>query len=704
LLRRSEKEKDKQLAEAAWALATKDAKFSRVAVFCDRRDQKDDGGGGPSAQGVSEAIKDLAKGDRTTGRTKLEIHPVELLVGARRVHERDKVEQSLRKLGFIGKKDGLKMPAFLVATSAGEVGVDIDADHMVADLVAWERMVQRLGRVNRRGESDAEIKVFWSEPSVKDTDAPTEPEKRALITFKSKAVIENLPQIDGTLDASPGAFRQLAVSARTDAALSKLIDAATTPEPLRPTLNRALVDAWSMTSLETHTGRPDVAPWLRGWVEDRPQTTIIWRTHLPVRVDPGGRTILPDKTDIEEFFEAAPPHESEKLETESYRVVSWLQERANGLLKRRRHAPDEAAEDEDTDSEPSGADDIGAEGSETGQAAPKARTLRRDDIVALILSPSGAYSGRYTLDHLAQERKGKAKDEFQDELIGKTLVIDGHFGGLQDGMLDIAREGPPETADDTEKWSKEAQFRVRRVKSSLPEEQEDGWRFEDDFVLRRDREGTALEWLVVEHFRDAAQNEDSRSISNPQELTRHQDWARSEMLRIAKAVGLSSAAADALAIGAGLHDEGKKAPRWQRAFKAPREKDEHGADKIFAKTLGPINQAILGGYRHEFGSLPCVEENAEFKALPDDWRDLVLHLVAAHHGQARPVIQTRGCEDGPPSLLEERACAVAQRFARLQKRWGPWGLAWLEALMRAADQQASRDNEEGQVPSASESA
>jgi CRISPR-associated endonuclease/helicase Cas3 len=61
-----------------------------------------------------------------------------------------------------------------VATAAGEVGVDINSDHMVSDLVAWERMVQRLGRVNRRGEGDAEITVFWSEPSVKDANAPTE--------------------------------------------------------------------------------------------------------------------------------------------------------------------------------------------------------------------------------------------------------------------------------------------------------------------------------------------------------------------------------------------------------------------------------------------------------------------------------------------------------------------------------------------------
>jgi CRISPR-associated endonuclease/helicase Cas3 len=228
--------------------------------------------------------------------------------------------------------------------------------------------------------------------------------------------------------------------------------------------------------------------------------------------------------------------------------------------------------------------------------------------------------------------------------------------------------------------------------SAAPEKE---WYFEDAFVLRRDPEGNPLEWLVIEHFRDAAQREDGRSISRPQELGEHQSWAQEKAKRIADKVGCLGLAAEALALAAALHDEGKKAARWQRAFKAPREKGADGTYKVFAKTRGPIDQAILGGYRHEFGSLPYVERNAEFEMLPDDWQELVLHLVAAHHGQGRPVIETRGCEDGPPSLLEQRARDVALRFARLQKRWGPWGLAWWEALMRAADQQASRDNNEG---------
>jgi hypothetical protein len=36
------------------------------------------------------------------------------------------------------------------------------------------------------------------------------------------------------------------------------------------------------------------------------------------------------------------------------------------------------------------------------------------------------------------------------------------------------------------------------------------------------------------------------------------------------------------------------------------------------------------------------------------------------------------------------------------QHWGPWGLAWWEALLRAADQQASRDNDAADSTAAKE--
>src|SRR5260370_42575185 len=142
-----------------------------------------------------------------------------------------------------------------------------------------------------------------------------------------------------------------------------------------------------------------------------------------------------------------------------------------------------------------------------------------------------------------------------------------------------------------------------------------------------------------------------------------------------------------LCAAAAVHDEGKNTTRWQGAFNAPK-------DNVYAKTPGPINFALLDGYRHEFGSLGTIVSDARISQLPNELRELAVHLVAAHHGFARPVIGIDGCEDAPPSVLEERAREVALRFASMQKRWGPWGLAWWESLLRAADQQASRKNTE----------
>jgi CRISPR-associated endonuclease/helicase Cas3 len=68
---------------------------------------------------------------------------------------------------------------------------------------------------------------------------------------------------------------------------------------------------------------------------------------------------------------------------------------------------------------------------------------------------------------------------------------------------------------------------------------------------------------------------------------------------------------------------------------------------------------------------------------------LALHCIVAHHGYACPVIAAIDPNE-PPSALTARALETAMRFSRLQRQWGPWGLAWWEALFRSVDQRASR--------------
>jgi CRISPR-associated endonuclease/helicase Cas3 len=99
-------------------------------------------------------------------------------------------------------------------------------------------------------------------------------------------------------------------------------------------------------------------------------------------------------------------------------------------------------------------------------------------------------------------------------------------------------------------------------------------------------------------------------------------------------------------------------------------------------------------YRHEFGSLLDLQLEAEFNELKGkpELQDLILHWVATHHGYGRPHFpEDRAFDPEPPNGVNaaEIAAEVPRRFARLQRKYGRWGLAYLESLLRAADWAAS---------------
>jgi CRISPR-associated endonuclease/helicase Cas3 len=96
-------------------------------------------------------------------------------------------------------------------------------------------------------------------------------------------------------------------------------------------------------------------------------------------------------------------------------------------------------------------------------------------------------------------------------------------------------------------------------------------------------------------------------------------------------------------------------------------------------------------FRHEFASLLDAQEDAAFQTLEDDMQDLVLHLIAAHHGRGRPHFNSDEAFDpnAQSTVADTLAIEVPRRFARLQRTYGRWGLAYLESLLRAADWAAS---------------
>jgi CRISPR-associated endonuclease/helicase Cas3 len=72
---------------------------------------------------------------------------------------------------------------YLVCKSAGEVGVNMSADHLVCDLTPFESMTQRFGRVNRFGKGDARIEIVH--PRV-GGEPPTKKASQAELEFNHR--------------------------------------------------------------------------------------------------------------------------------------------------------------------------------------------------------------------------------------------------------------------------------------------------------------------------------------------------------------------------------------------------------------------------------------------------------------------------------------------------------------------------------------
>jgi CRISPR-associated endonuclease/helicase Cas3 len=73
--------------------------------------------------------------------------------------------------------------------------------------------------------------------------------------------------------------------------------------------------------------------------------------------------------------------------------------------------------------------------------------------------------------------------------------------------------------------------------------------------------------------------------------------------------------------------------------------------------------------------------------------DVAMHLIATHHGRGRPHFPKGGFDPDCERRSEQIQTEAIRRFARLQRRYGWWRLAWLENLLRCADASASADQD-----------
>jgi CRISPR-associated endonuclease/helicase Cas3 len=639
-----------RLAQRAWELAQ--PSFS-LLVFCNSR---------KTAVEVADLLRKRVR--EAQGRNSNE--GVALLVGERRVHERRRLAESevFRRFLPRGNKNAVTGtgPAFLVATSAGEVGVDVDADHMVGDLVPWERMVQRLGRVNRRAKSihEATVEVVPAQLATGKEEAETAIDAERLATLRAPFQHAGWPaSADGSHDASADTLYRL----KQDPQLQAVMEAASTPSPFWPELKPPVVQAWSMTSLREHSGRPEVQPWLRGWVDDIPQTRIAWRRWFPLR----GSAVDEDRTrirDLQAFFDEASPHLTEILEAPTSRLLSLLRKRANEWLDTWERI------------QPAGAD-----------VDPKDAGPLHLPIV-IVLDDAGDVEALLDIRGIRDEKVGR----LQRLLEHRTVVIDARLGGLDAaGLLNAGEGSLPLTLDsEGDEWPDlpTIGFRVRAERASAVDA---AWRVACRWPFDAEDESPDRRELRVEVWRLGSASKGDPALSRTaQELPAHVEAVAAKVRETAQRLCLSKALSSLLAKVAEVHDSGKGRDLWQRAVGAPPD------GKIYAKTSGYANPRLLQidgvTYRHEFGSLQDAVQSGAFADFSDELGDLGLHLIASHHGWARPVIAAVD-PSRPPSSCPPLAAETALRFERLNREWGPWELAWIEALFRAGDWMASAEQQ-----------
>jgi CRISPR-associated endonuclease/helicase Cas3 len=571
------------------------------------------------------------------------------ITGSMRGWDRDAVTNSKEYARFRCGRDRSVVadrPAFLVATSCIEVGADIDCDHLGTEVCAADSLIQRLGRVNRLGlrKEPGSAVVIVGKP---DKNAP------AGRVFLRLLELANGGPLAGSAAALPGFL--LAGSQG-----QSLLEIRVPPPALTP----AVLDDLAMTSKYPKTeARVDVSRWLHGSVEDASlYVEIAWRAELDRITDVEGLARLLHS------FPIAPREIARCPLYEAIEVLAAIRDRA--------------AEDQCLgncfvffvrDGVPNG-QSLKSLPAEEGN-------LRRLLYNALVVLPTsaGGYDGRF-VDASATNLVLDVAEDAQPSNRARRCrlrVKSGFISLATDKSISSGVYIDSETAE--EELAAESASAVKSLLGSA-------WRLVDSagdaeagvLVAREDRR--ALE--------EAEDDDAALGYRKPVELGKHLGDARKKAELLCERLYVTDERVrTAVLEAAGSHDVGKDCPWWQRAVGCL------GKPPVAKSRQAAFNHAINQGYRHELGSVANLQDAASIASMEPCIADLVLHLVAAHHGHARPGFRPEAAGPILTDALRQAIEVTPARFARAQATHGWWGLAWLEALIKAADGLASWDEE-----------
>ena len=612
-----------------------------------------------------------------------------LLTGRSRPYDRDRIWQKWKPvIGMGGKRDSEKA-VFVVATQCIEVGANLDFDGLVTEVASMDALEQRFGRLDRDGKhapTNAAIvaqKDQVAKVAKKDEDALYGAAMAAtwawLNANLTKQTREEILPAEGKKKPKTRkvkeAFVEMGVLALR-AALAKAEDRTALLMPARraPVLMPTHVDLLSQTWPEPAVS-PDASVYLHGPEAGPPDVQVVWRADLGK--DPEGWL---------DMVAMCPPSAAEALAVPIAAVRRWLAQEIGG---------GEIA-------------DIEGKSIESGKVKGTAR-------------PVLEWRG---VEESAIPRSVRP---------GMMIVVPAQYGGCDEWGWN------PESIKDVSDVGDAVKLRMGRPMLRLDEKLAGCWGYGE--LAKRLREAESAELVGILETAEAGEPwvndtlgklraRKPKAVGHPVQDA----WAAVVGRAVfdqngvgssyGREIGLEdhligcSAKAQTFAINlppklrktveraAVLHDIGKADPRFQAWLRGG---NPVKPDELIAKSQGSgqnweaMERARkMAGYpkgaRHELMSVALLAPHAEDAGDVD--LELLLHLIASHHGRCRPFAPV--VEDAEPVEvrhenwrarsdhgLERVGSGVSERFWRLTRRYGWYGLAYLEAVLRLADRRES---------------
>lgn len=667
-----------------------------------------------------------------------------LLIGPQRPVDR---HEAIAKAAPILEGSSPDRPLVCVATQTFEVGLDADVEAMVTESASAAALIQRFGRLNRRGKGEGSATIVRNEAGWPYTDDE----------LTAWEWLESRLREDGTVDVS-------VMKLDRDPALPAPANVALAPE-LDEDVVRLLAQTYPRPGPFQD---PDIETFLRGPKSPiDADVAVCWRSDL--HHDLAGETAFEYRRTL---LTLVPPERHEQLSLSVNAARGLIRAQCMKEPKDVRAGGAQALADTDLEGEVKPASgelpvppvehavpfsvirgDSVLDGSLRSGTTPAGRELvrpqdlRPGDVVVLAaqlggvdafgLAPGGG--GGVTLDTAFDRLDTPLEDDGARNV--RAIRLSRAALGLPEASPDendpwstLAALLPPMASGAFLRTTEEETLAVsEHVSAELPHHSalldlvRSASSGEVRLVLRAVGSPTKSAMEMEDLPDDGAavllgvtrpgDLVDRGPKAPPPTLEAHARSVRERVGEYTSALALTGNAAGSLHLAALAHDHGKADPRIQAFFHRgiaplaapPVAKSDFGlADPATAKASARL-AGLPRKLNHEIASAAILAEAIETAAIPEGEfdTDLALHLVSTHHGRARPFpavpsggspprhfacaaggVTGSATGDGTEGWL---AGAQLRRFWDVLDRFGPWGAAYLEAVLMLADRTVSAE-------------